>query len=294
MAALRAAGDKREAVYDRDAFELSHFADGKPFAITFLHNTYAEFCKAPWGQRRKCLRRAVRALLSMHREIPEEFADAQPDLLPVVRSRSVLEFIALRHQLDGVEGPDQPCVEMGADLAAYVVYDHPETMCSITAEQLTKWGVSHYEAMEVACRNLAERATSYAAIGDGVYSVMAGDAYDSSRLLNIEFVKSLKVKGDAVALVPSRNVLLITGSEDEEGLRIVGELADKAMEDPRPISGIPLLLSADDEWTAWMPPRDHPSYDAFRLLELKTLVGEYAQQKELLTPWTRRPGLTDS
>jgi hypothetical protein len=50
------------------------------------------------------------------------------------------------------------------------------------------------------------------------------------------------------------------------------------------------MLLESGEWRTWMVPGNHPQYARFRLLELKSLGGEYAEQKELLDSLHQRRG----
>jgi hypothetical protein len=101
------------------------------------------------------------------------------------------------------------------------------------------------------------------------------------RLLLVDRIKEFDLTGSPVAMVPNRDSILITGSDDAVGLEIMAEMAVKGLEKPYSLSGIPLLLD-DGEWVDWMPPGDHPSRARFRELELNFIGPEYAEQKQLL------------
>lgn len=282
MDALKQAGDQREVRYNKADFQLTFLKDGQENGLANLHNIYAEFCSIPKTKRKENLGEVTRALLSYMKELPEDFEDAKPDLLPAIRSRAMFEFTRLQAEIRGQEHYETPFVPIGEDLMGCVVHDLREAMRFISNETLGKWGITFYEAMEAARHNLTERSTNYASIGDKVYSVMAGDHYDSSRILHVDFIRNLKVQGDHIAIVPNRGTLLIAGSDDAEGLAILAELAEKALQEPRPMSGIPMRLTADDEWVRWMPEPGHPMEQKFHRLESDTFAGEYADQKGLL------------
>ena len=59
------------------------------------------------------------------------------------------------------------------------------------------------------------------------------------------------------------------------------DFAAKAIEDPRPMLYMPLRLDGDN-WVDWMPPKSHPLFDRFQLLELQYYGPEYDDQKPLL------------
>lgn len=244
----------------------------------------------PRSEQKGHLRQSVVACFSAQKELPDEFEHAKPDLRLKLWPRAAIEKTNLRQLVEGdSETLDLPLDDVGQHLYASVVYDLPHSVRSISNEDLENWGVTVYEAMEVAKQNLTEDNFAFASIGDRLYSSMTGDSYDSSRLLLIDWIQQLQVEGDPVAMVPSRDTLLITGSDDEEGLSMLLELTEKSLEDPRPMLFMPLRLDGD-AWVDWMPPKSHPLYDRFRLLEVKYLHPEYEEQKTLLEALFEKEG----
>jgi hypothetical protein len=82
-------------------------------------------------------------------------------------------------------------------------------------------------------------------------------------------------------MIPSRENLIVAGSDDADGLAAMLTMAGESLKEPHPISGIALRLDGD-EWTPWLPDVSHPSYRGFRQLYLGTLEQDYAHQKDLL------------
>jgi hypothetical protein len=203
-------------------------------------------------------------------------------LRPKIWARAGIEHTNLQARIrGGQKGIDMPQYEVGSHLVASICYDMPHSIRSISPEELDEWGTSYYEAIEIARQNLTETPFSYAKVGDGFYISGTGDSYDSSRLLVTELIRSLEVQGDHIAMVPNRDTLLVAGSDDDVSLEAMVSLAEQAVENPRPLSSMPLRLVGDD-WVDWMPSRGHELFDRFRMLELKFLFQEYGQQKELL------------
>lgn len=276
IASLRAAGDARQSTYDAEQFRISF--EGHGYAN--LHNYYAEHCHLPWRERKRHLRQVVRGLLAVHKSAPEEFEDARHDLLPVVRTRAqfAIQQLSLRGEKGFVEPPFLP---LGEHLGAYLVYDLPEKMEYLSAEQFDDWGVSFYQAFEIARDNLESIDIPVALLECGLYVCMKGDNYDSSRLLVRKLVEGLEVQGPLVALAPNRNTLLLTGADNAEGLAAMAEFAETALGEPRPLSG-GALAYADGEWQDWLPPANDPLYERFHRLLLNTLAQCYADQKGAL------------
>lgn len=289
LAALRRAGDPREARYNPEKFQIRFYDAGRDAGIANLRNFYDEHCRIPRSERQRHLRHIVRGLLTYLKQVPDEFEDARPDLRPIVRARSYFEFLRLQSEIEGHESPDIPFHDVGDHLSAALVYDLPESMQSINREQLEGWDVGYYQALEIARQNLRETDFAIASIGQRMYVSATGDNYDASRLLLVDMFERLELEGRPIAVVPNRDTLVITGSEDETGLRMVADFVEEAMQLPRPMSAIPMILE-QGEWRSWMVAPDHPQYSRFRLLELKSRGAEYAEQKELLEALYERRG----
>jgi hypothetical protein len=84
-------------------------------------------------------------------------------------------------------------------------------------------------------------------------------------------------------------MLIVAGSEDTPGLEAMVTLAKKAFEQPRTVSGVALRL-AGDEWVSWMPEANHPLYEEFRALRIRSAGQDYAEQKELLDELHEKTG----
>jgi hypothetical protein len=150
--------------------------------------------------------------------------------------------------------------------------------------------VTFYQAMEAARQNLEEATQGYARIGENLVAFLSGDSYDASRILLVDRIRDLGLPGHPVAMVPNRDSLLLAGSDDEIGPKIMAELAAKGLQESYPMSGMPLILTRDG-WEDWMPPREHPHYKQFHELYLGWIGSLYAAQKGLLDAVHAREGI---
>jgi Protein of unknown function (DUF1444) len=282
-AALREADDNRKSVFHPEDFHLSLLdQDSNVVHSISLGNFYLEHCALPWSRRKYQLRHLASTLLSQFDELPTDFSEASANLRPLVRSRSYLESIRVQRQIQNAEPHDIiPYQEIGDHLVALVGYDRPDSLATVNSERLEMWGVSFYEAMETARHNLEAAKGMLATIGEGFYASTMRDGYDASRVLMLDLIRKLTVSGDIIAMVPNRDSLFITGSDDLAGLGLMADLADKAIDEPRPMNAISLRLDGN-EWIPWMPERSHPLFQKFKMLEVKTMRGEYSEQKAVL------------
>jgi uncharacterized protein DUF1444 len=283
MAELRKISPGTNLKFNAEQFLIERGSDG----FINLANLYHEYCQTPRGERRKVLDRFIRGCIGTTGfELPEDFGDVHPDLLPVVRSRFYLESVALQSRARGGEGVAVPQQTIGDHLSLSLVYDLPQAMRSIIQDDLDKWGVSFYEAVEAARQNLEQMGNvAFASLqgegSEGVYISATGDNYDASRLMMLDLVRKFPVRGDYIAMVPNRDTLVVTGSEDAAGLEVMCKVAEESFEKPRPISTVALRL-AGDEWESWLPGSSAPTFRKFHELRLRTVGMEYNDQKELL------------
>ncbi len=279
---LRSAGEQSEIVYDAKTFTLRR---GGVEAITYLGNLYAEYERADTEHREQVLRTFLATWFTARMELPVELDDARPDILAAVRTRAYFEIgVPLMALLAGGEAPPDDHMayaDIAGCLAVTPVYDLPTSIRQLDARDLESWGISLYEALEIARLNLTETTRECAKAGE-VYVFAHGDSHDAARILLTDLLGSLDVAGETVAMAPNRELLLVTGTENESGLKDMAEMARKSLEHERGISGVALRLD-QGEWSAWLPEASHPAYPSLSLLHAQTLVGEYEQQRELLT-----------
>ncbi len=294
MRGLREAGQTNELRYERAERRIVQLRDGKEVGSVHLGNMYQSYVALDRPHRAEHLKHCVRVVMRLYHnpELPADFAEARPNLRPKLWSRSLMEHLRLKglYSDPPPKQLDLPCQPIGEHLLACLCYDWPESVRSINQDNLEKWGVTVFEALEAAKENLEESTLATSKIGDHLYSFITGDSYDAVRLLLEDRIKGFELTGRPVVMIPNRDSILITGSDDAVGLEMMARLAVKELEEPYSLSGIPLILD-DGEWVDWMPPADHPSYARFRELELNFIGSHYTEQKQLLDAAHERGGI---
>jgi hypothetical protein len=282
MDQLRRAGIQEPATYDQQGDRVL-VGSGKDQQIINLANFFKEYQALSRAQKKQYLADRARLFVKRDDDLPSDFATARGHIRPKVWARVALEQIRLQAQIDGGDANtfEIPEYEIGTHLVASLVYDLPEMMKSINKEQLDEWGVTYYEALEIARENLEQEPCAYARIGEGCYAFATGDNYDACRLLLPAQMENLQVKGDRIAMVPNRDSLFVTGSDDPIGLQIIAELAAKARQDPRPLVPIPVRWDGED-WIDWSPDHNHPASARFRDLARHYFLEVYSDQKQML------------
>jgi hypothetical protein len=277
---MRKAGVGDAITYDPKEFKLT--IGGEKSGSFHLRNTYLEYCSAAPMKRGELIRRWGGIALQMRQE-PDQRDTA--DLLPRVRDRLYHEL--LRLQTGDCEFPVRPITE---DLVVEVVCDSATAIQTLGNSTLKKWGIGFDEALNIGRENLWLRSKEdFVALREGLYRSPWQDNHDASRLFLHDLIWQLRVRGKHVAVVPNRDVLLVTGSEDAEGLLELARVARQVLEQPRPMSGIPVVLEGST-WKSFIPPRGTTAYGALRdLIECQNSMA-YSEQREALTADHQRKG----
>jgi hypothetical protein len=279
MKKLRVGGAEGDLEYDPESFA---FRWG-PGRITNLANFYIEYQRAGFFTRGAVLRHIVRAILSVEdATIPNDFEQAAPNVLPRVRDLAYFDIAELHFRIQGIDQHHPVYRTFAGELAFELVFDSELNMAAIGADQLARWGKDFEEVYRVAQGNL--RARSAKPLDQpmpGLYVSAWEDYHDAGRLALLDLVNHQKVKGEHVAMVPNRDLLIITGSEDLDGQAAMLELALAGLEHTRAISGLPLVLGAGG-WQRFEIAPDHPLARSYRRVEALNCGSVYTQQKELL------------
>ncbi|MBN1206928.1 MAG: DUF1444 family protein [Myxococcaceae bacterium] len=291
METLRASGLRGELRYDPQRFliQVPEF-EGQSSQTIFLKNFYDEYRASPPERREEALKQLLK--LGNLPKTPTLYPAARPFLLPVVRPRFYFESLKLQGP-DSVTGGSVPVVwrPLGTVLGVALVQDTPDAMKYVPPEELAQWGVTSEQAFADALENLRRRSPeALISLAPGTCQSAWDDSYAASRLLLEEVIRRCKVRGDPVVLVPHRDVLLITGSRDDEGLLRVAELSQVAYEAPRSVDGR-ALRRAPEGWVPFLPAKGSKALPALRKLAVESQRREYSAQEEGLNAQHKRQGV---
>jgi hypothetical protein len=213
-------------------------------------------------------------------ELPKTLDDARADVLVTVRDRSYFE-VDIPLCSENLElGDGLLYAEFAECLAIAPVYDMPTSIRSLSDDDLEAWNVTLYEVIEIAKHNLREMTRECAQAGD-VYLFASGDSHDAARMLLTDVIAALDVPGPPIAMVPNREMLIVTGEDSVEGLESMLGLAGQALAHERRISSTAFQLDGDT-WRPWLPPPGHSLRGQFQMLRVQGQLGDYERQQELL------------
>ncbi len=277
-AAMRKAGETRKITYVPESFGLKLEGDGAPSIQ--LENVYQEHLAVPLTRRHQHIKSLGEAFI--FEEMPDTLDEARQKVLPRVRERFWKYAIHLHSRATGREMPDFPSRELSPCHEVELALDNAQSISTVGHDQLEKWGVSSDELMKIARENLWRMSNKdFVEIAPGTYGSDWQDNWDASRLVLHDLIWQLKVKGKHVATTPHRDMLIVTGSEDADGLKLLADLTEQSLDHPRIMTGVPVVLE-DDKWVRFELPEDHPAGPAIRRLNLIGGLQEYSEQADLL------------
>jgi hypothetical protein len=280
---VRRAGGDREIVYDAATFRLT--VGGKDGLKMFLGNAYADYLAASYRGRAQVIRNYAGSAINTLTRVGEDltYAEARGSLLPRVRERFYHEALCMQSLFEGEEKPlSFPTRPLAEGLTVELVLDHPDSVQILSNTQLEKWGVSFEDALVVAKDNLWKLSNKeFLRHPRGFYISAWQDTHDASRFYLHDLIWQLPVKGDHVAMIPNRNLLLVSGSDDDAALAALAEMADSALQQNRPMTGMAYRLDGN-RWVPYLPPPESAAYAPLRLCRLRSHVEQYAEQKNLL------------
>jgi hypothetical protein len=279
---LRRAGER-----SRIRFDSASFALRSDRGTLRLKNLYRQYHAVSRSQRREVLRRFVRVWFAGCKvEIPEQYEDVHPDLLPMVRGRAAWERFRSA-QSPKLVAPTQPFAE---HFVVGLAYDLPDCVRHVLAKHLAGWGVGFEQALGAACDNLcgiSEQA--FRRMGPGLWVSPWRDDHDAARLHLPDLLRRNEVKGDLIAMVPDVNTLLLTGTDDEDGLKAMASIAARPPGASRPLPTFAMRLKGES-WAPYMPDLGHPAHAMFKRLSVQAIADAYGAQTATLYEWLHARG----
>ena len=176
----------------------------------------------------------------------------QTRILPVVKDIGWLESIKQTVLAQGTEtAPEYLYDVINTELVVMYAEDTPTNIRYLDAESVTELSIDITQLRELAITNLLSLLPPLERHGDQeLYMIAADGNYEASLLLHQDLWANEKfsVSGRLVVAIPARDVLLVTGSKDAEGLARVRKLAEEIYaESPYRISPS-LFVRKGDGW----------------------------------------------
>lgn len=200
-------------------------ADGKQ-STAFLNNAY-DVCVHNPGATDKVIEQFVAASADTALTLEERVDRTR--IVPVIKDAAWLQETR-QAMLDrgAKELKDNVYEPFSSELVIVYAEDLPRNIRYITPENMEEAGISRDELRVLACANLKRLIPKIERMGsNGLYMLTAGGDYEASLLLldTIWAGMQAEVQGEVVVAVPTRDLLIVTGSENPGGLKKVREVA---------------------------------------------------------------------
>ncbi len=156
------------------------------------------------------------------------------NVVPIIKPFNYLDGVDNMAGQMGAKDKIKPVHEKYNDqlVIAYAV-DTKNSIRYLTEEDVKTFSVNKDSLRPIAIRNLEGILTRIEKRGsDGLYIITAGGNYEASILLMSTIVskENFPVDGDLVIAIPNRDILMITGSKNKDGIKKIKDFAKKSFE----------------------------------------------------------------
>ena len=230
--ALRKAGPGRTVTIVGDLEVKVKSADAGE-STSFLNNAYDSYKQQPEAKA-EVIERFVTAYLESFESLNGEIGEVDRSrIVPVIKDAPWLEETRQAMLTRGAkETPEHVWEEFCPGLILVYAEDSPKNIRYLRPEDLETAKIERAELRKLASENLERLLPKIELRGtNGLYMITAGGDYEASLLVldSIWNGGEMEVKGDVVVAIPTRDLLLVTGSADTKGIAEVREMVKQAI-----------------------------------------------------------------
>ena len=163
---------------------------------------------------------------------PSEGVD-RTRIVPVIKDRPWLEETRQALLSRGAkEVPENVYEDFSPDLIILYSEDSPKNIRYFGPKDLEAAKIDRADLRKLACENLKRLLPKIERHGtNGFYMLTAGGDYEASLLLldSIWSGGQMDVKGEVVVAIPTRDLLLVTGSQNPQGIEKMKQMVKEAL-----------------------------------------------------------------
>jgi uncharacterized protein YtpQ (UPF0354 family) len=190
--------------------------------VSYLDHAFQEYSQKP-ENKLAIMDHYMTAIVEAANKADKERTLDAKRIVPVIKDRSWLESVrqALRQAGGGAKAVEPVFDEFNHELIVVYAEDQANKIRFLGAEEIAKAKVERAKLRDMAVGNLVQILPKVQQVGaGGFFVVQAGGMYESSLLLQDSLWKKgvFDVKGDVVVAIPARDILVVTGSDDANGL----------------------------------------------------------------------------
>lgn len=241
--------DAQAKVVGELELEISFPGSSEPLRA-FLDNAFRDYSQSP-KDKATILARYVGALAESRDRAATPIDPAR--ILPVVRDREFVEQ-ASRVPRKGDKPVEVASEQLNEDLYVMYVADSEHSVRYLSEADLVEAKVDRANLRKQSMENLRRLYPEVQMMGaNGIFMVRLDGTYESSLLLseNLWGRPELAVRGEIIAAVPTRDLLLITGTLEREGLEMVRKVVAEASSTGSYRVSSKLFIRRDGNFEAW-------------------------------------------
>jgi uncharacterized protein YtpQ (UPF0354 family) len=199
--------------------------------IHYLNNAYTSYKNEP-----DSLASVIQMYLKSSADLYKIEQPIQKDkIIPVIKDAAYIDDMAITLNANNKTNEPVELVYEKYNDKLVIVYaeDGENGIAYFTADRFKESGLNKDSLFILAMKNLDNILPEIQRNGeDGYYMLTAGGNYETSLILikSIWSKENIPVKGDIIIAVPTRDLLLVTGSKDPEGISKMRAVAKEAYE----------------------------------------------------------------
>jgi uncharacterized protein YtpQ (UPF0354 family) len=167
-------------------------------------------------------------------------------VIPLVKDQTYIDFLG--------EGTSVPIVHLAADLWIVYAVDRDTNITTLSEIEMVALELTHKDLRDLATENLRNILPPVECHGEGPWFLLtAGGDYVASLLLldSVWDFAAKEVKGDPVAVAPTRDVVLFPSADSVEGLAAIRRRAEELASTSDHVVSSTLLRRIGDGWVAF-------------------------------------------
>jgi uncharacterized protein YtpQ (UPF0354 family) len=200
-------------------------------STSFLDNAYETYKLDPKAKD-EVIKRFVAAGLETITGLQTSESIDKTRIVPVVKDRPWIEEARNAMIARGAKKlPENVFEDLNSDLVVLYAEDSPKNIRYLEPKDLENAHIERKDLRTLACQNLKRLLPKIERHGaNGLYMISAGGDYEASLLLLDSIWTDMKkeVTGDVVVAIPTRDLLVVTGSENREGIGKMKQIVQKA------------------------------------------------------------------
>jgi len=192
----------------------------------WLGNAWLECSQYPEKRVQVCNRYLDNFVRNLNKPDPPLSLKDAHLIVPVVKSTEYIDNLPV--QADGTK--PVAAEHLAADIWILYARQTQDSIKFLRQDELSTLNMTMSEIRAVAVSNLRQKLPELRIYGEESIHIISADSNIEAALLLIDKLwesEKIKVTGDVVAAIPCRGMLIVTGSEDHEGIEKVRAVVDK-------------------------------------------------------------------